>query len=466
MNTNLDKNLTVVIMSGGSGTRLWPLSRELYPKQFQKLVDDKYTMFQLSCISAISLNPKKIIVVCNDTHKFLVSEQMKELDINDYLVICEPFGKNTASAIACASCCCNENDMLFVMTADHVWDNIKLQKAVEEGLTINDNQNIIVFGIKPTYPETGYGYIKHKDNKLIKFIEKPKMDDAIKYLEQDYLWNSGNFLFQNKYMLSEFVKHSKEIITQVKETIEKSELKNNFLILNSKEFNKVYSISIDYAIMEKQLSGYVIKYDGVWKDIGSLFSLYDYKKKGFNNNLIEGDIKTLDTKNCYIKSNKLVTTLGIKNLAIIDTEDALLISDLKMSQNIKDVVNNLKEENREEIYCHKLVYRPWGFYKNIEGNDKSGFKVKRILVYPGKKLSLQSHNHRSEHWVIVKGTGKVQVGADFLTLTKNMHVFIPKETMHRMENIGNTNLEFIETQVGSYLGEDDIVRYQDDFGRV
>ena len=200
MNTEIKENLNVVIMSGGSGTRLWPLSRELYPKQFQKLVDDKYTMFQLSCLSAINLKPNKIIIVCNDIHKFLVTEQLKELNIDNYLVICEPFGKNTAAAIACASCCCQEDDMLFVMTADHVWDNTKLKKAVEDGININDNKNIIVFGIKPTYPETGYGYIKHKDGKLIKFIEKPKAEEAIKYLEQDYLWNSGNFLFKNKFI--------------------------------------------------------------------------------------------------------------------------------------------------------------------------------------------------------------------------------------------------------------------------
>lgn len=462
----MEKKLSVVVMSGGSGTRLWPLSRKLLPKQFLKLTDFQNTMFQISCLNANKLNPEEFIIVCNEQHKFLASQQLEELNIHNYKILCEPFGKNTAAAISIACSVINQENDIFVMTSDHVWDSEELCNSIIKAKKINDNQNILVFGIKPTYPETGYGYIKYENNSLIEFVEKPNLEKAKEYINGSYLWNSGNFFFTNSYMINQLEKYAFDVINNVRLTLKNSNNQNKIISLNSEYFNKVPEISIDYAVMEKQEKGIVIKYDGFWADIGSLLSLHNFKDKDNNNNVKEGDIYTIDTHNCLIKSEeRLVTTLNVENLAIIDTKDVLLVADINRSQDVKLFVKQLEKEKREEIVCHSKVFRPWGWYKNIEGTDLSGFKVKRIGVYPGKKLSLQSHNHRSEHWVIVKGKAKVQVGKDFLILNENQHVYIPKETLHRIENIGEEELEFVETQIGSYLGEDDIVRYEDDFGR-
>jgi mannose-1-phosphate guanylyltransferase/mannose-6-phosphate isomerase len=462
----MEKKLSVVVMSGGSGTRLWPLSRKLLPKQFLKLTDFQNTMFQISCLNANKLNPEEFIIVCNEQHKFLASQQLEELNIHNYKIICEPFGKNTAAAISIACSVINQENDIFVMTSDHVWDSEELCNSIIKAKKINDNQNILVFGIKPTYPETGYGYINYENNSLIEFVEKPNLEKAKEYINDNYLWNSGNFFFTNSYMINQLEKYAFDVINNVRLTLKNSNNQNKIISLNSEYFDKVPEISIDYAVMEKQEKGIVIKYDGFWADIGSLLSLHNFKDKDNNDNVKEGDIYTIDTRNCFIKSEeRLVTTLNIENLAIVDTKDVLLVADINRSQDVKLFVKQLEKEKREEIVCHSKVFRPWGWYKNIEGTDLSGFKVKRIGVYPGKKLSLQSHNYRSEHWVIVKGKAKVQVGKDFLILNENQHVYIPKETLHRMENIGEEELEFVETQIGSYLGEDDIIRYEDDFGR-
>ena len=462
----MNTNLSIVIMSGGSGTRLWPLSRKLLPKQFLKLTNNNHTMYQTSCLNALKLNPVEIVIVCNEQHKFLASQQLEEINIHNYKIICEPFGRNTAAAVSLACCVINKENDIFVMTSDHVWDSEELCNSINKAIKINDNQNILVFGIKPTYPETGYGYIKYENNNLIEFVEKPDLEKAEEYLNGNYLWNSGNFFFTNSYMINQLEKYSFDVINNVRLTLKNSNNQNKIISLNPDYFDKVPEISIDYAVMEKQVKGIVIKYDGLWADIGSLLSLHNFKEKDNNNNTKEGDIYTIDTRNCFIHSEeRLVATLGVNNLAIIDTKDVLLVVDINRSQDVKLFVKQLEKEKREEIVCHSKVFRPWGWYKNIEGNNLSGFKVKRIGVYPGKKLSLQSHNHRSEHWVIVKGKAKVQVGKDFLILNENQHVYIPKETLHRMENIGKEELEFVETQIGSYLGEDDIIRYEDDFGR-
>ena len=464
----MTNRLSIVVMCGGSGTRLWPLSRQLLPKQFLKLTDKNHTMFQMSLLNVSALNPEEFILVCNEKHKFLVSKQLEELNIKNYKIICEPFGKNTAAAIASACCVINSENNVFVMASDHVWDPKNLCQSIQKAIELNGlNNQITVFGIKPTYPETGYGYIKYEGNNLLKFVEKPDSQKASQYVKENYLWNSGNFFFKNSFMVEELKKHSSTIIEAVEETIKNSEIKEQILMLNPEFFLKVPSDSIDYAVMEKQETGSVVAYEGLWTDIGSLLSLRDHLRVDEDGNVKEGDVKTLSTKNCLIKTEeRLVATLGVENLAIIDTKDVLLVADINKSQEVKKIVKELENEKRDEIVSHALVYRPWGWYKNIEGNDLSGFKVKRIGVYPNKKLSLQSHHHRSEHWVIVKGKGKVQVGKDQIILHENQHVYIPKETLHRMENIGEEELEFVETQIGSYLGEDDIVRYEDDFGRV
>lgn len=456
-----------MIMCGGSGTRLWPLSRNKLPKQFIKLTDDKYTMFQLSCIKVKDLNYNKMIIVCNEQHKFLAQKQLEELNIDNYQIIAEPMGRNTAAAIASSCLILDDTDNLLVMAADHIWDDKKFCECVNQGLNLV-NQGIVVFGIKPTYAETGYGYINYEGDNLIKFVEKPNAEKAKEYLESgNYLWNSGNFLFNVGIMKNEFNLHAKDISDAVVLTLGNSTFSNKSINLNKEYFEKVRDKSIDYAIMEHHTNGKVVQYDGYWSDIGSFLSLHQHLEKDENGNVIEGDVKTIDTTNSLIKSeNRLITTLGIDNLVVIDTRDTLFIGDKNRSYDVKLFANELKKENRSEHDIHAKAYRPWGWYMNIEGNDNSGFKVKRICVYPGKRLSLQSHNHRSEHWVIVKGTARVQVGKDYHNLDKNQSVYIPIGVLHRMENNSDDEVEFVETQIGDYLGEDDIVRYEDDFGRV
>jgi mannose-1-phosphate guanylyltransferase/mannose-6-phosphate isomerase len=460
--------LNIVIMCGGSGTRVWPSSREKLPKQFLHLTDKTHTMFQLTCVRVKELNYQKLFIVCNEEHMFLVKQQLEELHITNFQLIGEPFGKNTCAAITTACILSNPDYNLLIMSSDHMWDDKIFTNSVNKGLELI-KEGIVVFGIKPTYPETGYGYLHYSDNNLVKFVEKPNKEIAEEYLENgNYLWNSGNFLFNNAVMSRELKTHAKDIYDAVSNTLDKSgDLTKEQIKLNSEYFKEVRDESIDYAVMEFHKSGKVVMYDGYWSDIGSFKSLHDHLEKDCNGNVLDGDIKCIDTHNSLIQSEtKLVTTLGVHNLVIIDTRDTLLVADKERSQDVKLFVKELKKEGRSETVIHAKAYRPWGWYIGIDGNDHSGSKVKRIGVYPGKRLSLQSHNHRSEHWVIVKGTARVQVGQDFHILHPNQSVYIPIGVLHRMENIGEEIVEFIETQIGNYLGEDDIIRYEDDFGRL
>lgn len=461
--------LNIVILCGGSGSRLWPLSRTLLPKQFLNLTNKDLTMFQNTCKRIENLCYEQLYIICNQDHIFLIEQQLQDLNIVNYKLIIEPYGKNTAPAIALSCQLINSESNILVLASDHIFNDTKLVNCINTGLKLTD-EGIVVFGITPTKPETGYGYIRYQDNNLVTFNEKPTFEIAKKYLEDgNYLWNSGNFLFKNKLMIEEFQKHATDIYTQVKLTLENSgTFINRQLKLNPDFFKNVNpgDLSIDYAIMEKHTSGKVVIYDGLWSDIGSFQSLYEYKSLGTNINVNDGDIYNVETSNCYIKSNKLVATLGIENLAIVDTEDALLVANKDKCQDIKKIVKLLEKDNKNEIKFHTRVYRPWGWYINIEGNDYSGSKVKKIVVLPGKRLSLQSHNYRHEHWVITKGTPIVQLGETFIKMKENEHIYIPIKEKHRMENKTNKIVEFIETQIGEYLGEDDIIRYQDDFGRI
>ena len=460
--------LNIVIMCGGNGTRLWPLSREKLPKQFLKLTSKEFTMFQLTCLRVKDLKYNKLVVICNEQHMFLAKQQLEELNINNYQLIGEPFGKNTCAAIATACKVSNKDSNLLVMSSDHIWDDNKFIESVNNGLELV-SEGIVVFGIKPSYAETGYGYLNFEDNNLIKFVEKPDKEKAEEYFTSgNYLWNSGNFLFKNEMMTNELKNHANDIYETVSETLKESGDLNNLEIkLNKDYFKDVRDESIDYAVMEFHKKGKVVSYDGYWSDIGSFKSLHDHLPKNDQGNVLDGDVKCIDTTNSLIQSeNKLVTTLGVDNLVVIDTRDTLFIADKERSQDVKLFVKDLKKNNREETKIHAKAYRPWGWYINIDGNDYSGSKVKRIGVYPGKRLSLQSHNHRSEHWVVVKGQARVQVGKDFHLLHANQSVYIPIGVLHRMENVGEEMVEFIETQIGDYLGEDDIERYEDDFGRA
>ena len=455
-------------MCGGSGTRLWPLSREKLPKQFLKLTDKDHTMFQLTCLRVADLQYDCLYVICNEQHMFLAKKQLEDLNIKNFKLVGEPFGKNTCAAIATACNLSNLESNLLVMSSDHIWDDKKFIESVNRGLKLL-NDGIVVFGIKPSYAETGYGYLKYDGDNLECFVEKPNKELAEEYLKDgSYLWNSGNFLFSNKMMRNELEKHALDIFNSVNLTLDNSgDLSKNEIKLNNNKFKEVRDESIDYAVMENYKTGKIVMYDGYWSDIGSFKSLHDHLEKDDNGNVLDGDVKCIDTKNSLIQSdNKLVTTLGVGNLVVVDTRDTLFIADKERSQDVKLFVKDLKKENREETKVHAKAYRPWGWYINIDGNEYSGSKVKRIGVYPGKRLSLQSHKQRSEHWVVVKGQAKVQVGEDFHLLHKNQSVYIPVGVLHRMENVGEEMVEFIETQIGDYLGEDDIVRYEDDFGRI
>lgn len=472
------------ILCGGSGSRLWPKSREKLPKQLLKLTND-YTMLQNTILRIKKIQNYldiKIQIICNIEHYFIIEEQINELKefSDNIIIVTEPKGKDSAPAICISSLLNNINDYTFIIPSDHIFDDEQFIDCCNHSFDYLNN-SIITFGIKPNRIETGYGYIKiGNDNITEQFVEKPNYEIAQKYIEEgNYYWNAGIFAFKNKNMITCFEKYAPDILEICKETLENSTL-NKKIIHLSNSFLNSRSISVDYAIMEKicsdlefknSITPITLQYNGYWNDIGSYEALYNecIKENVIENNhknIIIGDVININTNNCYIDSeNKLTAIIGVDNLIVVNTQDSLLICDKNKTQDVKLVVENLKKNNRVEYMFHKKVFRPWGWYVNVEGDDYNGFKIKRIAVYPEKRLSLQSHNHRSEHWVIVKGNAKVQVGNDILLLNADQNVYIPIKTLHRIENIGVELLEFTETQIGDYLGEDDIIRYEDDFGR-
>ena len=495
------RNLNFVILCGGSGSRLWPLSREKYPKQLLSLVNNntmlQNTILRIKNFYHPNINYINITIICNKDHYFIIQKQIEELALNiKVMIITEPVAKDTAPAVAIASLVGKEDDLSVIIPCDHVFDDNVFLETLTEGIN-NVKNKIVTFGILPTEPNTGYGYIKCSDisnntnntpnnNYKIteKFVEKPNLEMAQNYInEGNYYWNGGVFLFENKSMIQCFQKYANDILDICRETLDitKIDHENNIIHLNYESFSKCKGISIDYQIMENlcndsniNIERITIPYTSTWSDIGSFSVLHQYfldnnnnsSDTNDNNNVCKGDIISLNTQNCYIESHNLVATINLDNIIIVNTPDSLLVANKDNSQDVKKIVDILKKENREERLYHHKVYRPWGYYENIYGNDNSGYKVKKIVVYPYKKLSLQSHEKRSEHWVITKGLAKVQIGKDTLILHPNQHVYIPKETLHRMENIGEELVEFTETQIGEYLGEDDIIRYEDDFGRI
>jgi len=470
------RNITIVVLCGGNGTRLWPLSRKKLPKQFLTLVNDK-TMFQNTILRFQTLNVNKYVIICNKEHQFIVEEQINTIPLNrEYMIITEPMGRDTAAAVSTSAIIGEEEDITLIVPCDHVFDDKECCNVINSGINSYVDNAIVTFGIKPTYGEIGYGYIKiGKNNQTDTFVEKPDKQTADRYLsEGNYLWNAGLFMFKNKNMIRCFELYSPEILECCKNTINYSKQTGNTLTLNKELFEKCPSISIDYAIMEKitkdtdsTIKTYTLPYDYKWSDIGSFQALYDECEKDSELNVKKGDIITYNTKNCYIDTDKtVVATIGLDNIVIVNTRDALVVAKKDQTQDIKKIVNQLNKSQEDLKIVHAKAYRPWGWYINVEGNDHSGYKVKRIGVYPGKRLSLQSHNHRGEHWVITKGNARVQLDETFMDMGPNEHVFIPVKALHRMENIGDEMVEFVETQIGDYLGEDDIIRYQDDFGRV
>jgi len=508
--------LHFVILCGGSGSRLWPKSREKLPKQLLALTDAHHTMLQNTLFRIQKVfqrldsetETKEITILCNQEHGHIVELQVKELadafdssiQIN---VVCEPKGRDSAPAICIAALLKDLSAYTFILPCDHVFNDEEFANCCAESLPYLEQDNIVTFGIQPTHAETGYGYIQTNAEKdTIQFVEKPDMERADQFFKSGtYLWNAGIFAFRNSAMVECFENYATDILDNCLETMSKTDftplslsLGQRVVTLSAQPFVNCRAISVDYAIMENlckdpesQIGRKTLLYSEYWNDIGSFSALYDQCLRSLleisskisdaeskisdaeteEKNITKGDIFTLNSKNCYIESDKaFVAVVGMENTVIVNTPDALLICNKDRSQDVKKVTEFLKSQKREEAICHTKVFRPWGWYVNVEGNDYNGFKVKRIAVYPGKRLSLQSHNQRSEHWVMVRGSAKVQVGHEFIYLEKDQHVYIPIQTLHRIENVGTELLEFTETQIGEYLGEDDIVRYEDDFGRV
>ncbi len=467
--------ITPIILSGGSGTRLWPISRSLHPKQFINLIGDK-TLFQETILRLPSemLDP---LIVCNEEHRFLAAEQLRQINKKSSGIILEPFGRNTAPAVALAALNLLKNktdSILLILSADHYIKDVKaFHKAIEIAKTHAENDKLVTFGVLPTKPETGYGYIETDTSKkaeyysIKSFNEKPNLEDAQVYLDSgNYFWNSGIFMFKASTYLHELKKYEPEIYSVCKKSFINNVIPKDldFIRLNKTEFNKCPDKSIDYAVMEKTNSGVVVPFNDIWSDIGSWEALWDSKRKDINNNYSEGDVVLNKVKNSYIhSSNRLVSVNDLSDLVIIDTQDALLVSSKSGSQDIKSIVQKLKSDNRSEIENHRKVYRPWGYYDSIDYGK--GFQVKRIYVNPGSKLSLQKHKKRAEHWVIVKGIALITCGEKIFQLKENQSTYIPKGEVHRLENQEKYPLEIIEIQTGSYLGEDDIIRLEDDYKR-
>lgn len=463
-----------VILSGGSGTRLWPLSRKMFPKQFLSLAGEQSMLQEtISRLNGLELMPP--IVVCNEDHRFIVAEQLKQLEITGSQIILEPIGRNTAPAVAVSALLSIKNDpeaLILILAADHVIDNkIEFHKAIEKAKYHARRGKLVTFGIVPVGPETGYGYIQRGNSldnggfQVGQFVEKPDLATAEKYLNSgDFYWNSGMFLFNASRYLEELGKFRPDILEICQQAVSEVSIDYDFQRLGGDTFRMCPSESVDYAVMEKTNAAVVLPLDAGWNDIGSWSALWEINEKDTNGNALKGDVLIQQTKNCLIHTEeRLVATVGVENLIVIETKDAVLVADRSKSQEVKKIVEQLQEQERDEELFHRVVYRPWGCFDSIEQGER--FKVKRITVKPGAKLSVQMHHHRAEHWIVVSGTAKVTRGKETIYLAENESTYIHVEQVHSLENPGRIPLELIEVQSGSYLGEDDIVRFEDRYGR-
>jgi mannose-1-phosphate guanylyltransferase len=462
-----------VILSGGSGTRLWPISRKLYPKQFINLVN-KTTLFQDTILRLPEVVSEPLII-CNEDHRFLAAEQLREINKKTKGIILEPEGKNTAPAIALAALKLintGEDPILLVLSADHLIKNVKaFHQSIIVASELAENDNLITFGIVPDKAETSYGYIEANINNtdayysIKSFTEKPNQKNAKKYLNSgNYLWNSGMFMFKASVYLNELEKFEPAILSACKKSCTTENIDSDFIRIDNDAFHQCPNESIDYAVMENTKNGVVVPLDANWSDVGSWSSLWDVKTKDYSDNVSEGDVVLEDVKNTYIySSNRLVSVIGVSNLVIVDTQDALLVTDKQQTHNIKKIVERLQNDKRIEVESHRKVFRPWGYYNSVDSGE--GFQVKRIVVNSRAKLSLQKHKYRAEHWVVVKGVALVTCGDKVFELVENQSTYIPQDSLHRLENHQDIPLEIIEIQTGSYLGEDDIIRLEDDYQR-
>ena len=469
--------ITPIIMAGGTGSRLWPLSRELYPKQFLT-VTGELSMLQQTIARLAEIEHSEPVLICNEEHRFIAAEQMRLGGFKHGGIILEPAGRNTAPAIALAALHAisnavdGEEPILLVLAADHVIEDTEaFASSVEKALPFANSDKLVTFGIVPTKPETGYGYIKSNEKvgdafSVSEFVEKPNLTTAQAYLESgDYYWNSGMFLFKARRYLDELAKFAPDILNICRKAIATPEQDLEFVRVDKAIFETCPDDSVDYAVMEKSENVIVVPMDAGWSDVGSFSALWEVSAKDENNNVLKGDVISVGSTNNYIYAeNKLVTTVGVDNLVIIETKDAILVANKDQVQNVKAIVKKLKDAGRTEHKIHREVYRPWGKYDSIDFGNRD--QVKRITVKPGEKLSIQKHHHRSEHWIVVSGTASVLNGDKTILVTEDESTYIPLGTIHALENPGKIPLEMIEVQTGSYLGEDDIVRFEDRYGRV
>lgn len=468
-------NIFPVIMAGGNGSRLWPLSRVLYPKQFLRLEGD-YTMLQETVRRLDGLHSSAPLVICNEEHRFLVAEQLRAIDQLAGNIILEPVGRNTAPAIALAAMTAlnrGEDALLLVLAADHVIRSpVAFVAAVEAARTHAEAGKLVTFGIVPTVPETGYGYIRRgapqsqSGYAVSRFVEKPDLETARHYMESgEYYWNSGMFLFRASSYLQELQRFRPDIYTVCEQALVNSSSDMDFIRVDKASFLACPDDSIDYAVMEKTQEAVVVPLDAGWCDVGSWSSLWEISPKADDGNVQQGDVLYHASRNNYVYAeSSLVSLVGVEDLVVVQTKDATLVARRDQVQEVKKIVDQLKQQGRTEHHVHREVYRPWGKYDAIDKGQR--FQVKHISVKPGERLSLQMHHHRAEHWIVVSGTAQVTCGERVQLVTENQSVYIPLGEKHALENPGKVQLELIEVQSGSYLGEDDIVRFDDRYGRV
>ena len=471
-----DAMLHPVVLSGGSGTRLWPLSRQNQPKQFLALIGDR-SLFQETILRAATLpDAQPPVTVCSDDHRFMVGEQLQAVGVASGGIVLEPVARNTAPAIALAALHLLKADpgaTMLVMPADHlIEDEAAFREAVATALRLADEGRLVAFGIRPDYAETGYGYILrgpalgHGGYEIGRFVEKPDLPTAERYVaEGTYAWNSGMFLFAARRYLEELAQHAPAVLGAAKAAYGAATSDLDFIRVGGAEFAASPSDSIDYAVMEKTSRAAVVPVSCGWSDIGSWSSLWSVAQRDANGNRHEGDVISVDTTGSLVRASdrRLIATIGVEDLVIIDTADATLVARKDRVQDVKLVVDQLKAAGRQEHLFHRKVYRPWGSYDSIGVGER--FQVKKIVVKPGAALSLQQHQHRAEHWIVVSGVAEVTCDDRVFDLQENQSTYIPVGSVHRLRNRGSEPVELIEVQSGSYLGEDDIVRLEDVYGR-
>lgn len=459
-----------VILSGGSGTRLWPLSREHYPKQLLALTGEQTMLQETACRLDGLPGVRPPVIVCNEEYRFLVAEQLRQVGKKPGEIILEPAGRNTAPALALAALTLVErgdDPVMLVMPADHViQDRQAFQAAVTGAASLAASGSLITFGIVPARPETGYGYIRRGDgNRVAAFVEKPDLATAKGYVESgEYLWNSGLFAMRPSVWIEELGHFRPDIVAATRTAHSKGTRDRDFFRVDAESFHVCPSDSVDYAVMEKTSRAVFVFLDAGWSDVGAWSAVAEVCKSDGDGNVCQGDVlRHKATNNLLLARNRLVAAVGVDNLVVVETADAVLVADKAHAQDVKEIVAQLKAAKRDEYRVHRKVHRPWGLYEGVDGGPR--FQVKRITVNPGASLSLQMHHHRAEHWIVVKGTARITRGEEVFTLAENESTYIPLGIKHRLENPGKIPLEMIEVQSGSYLGEDDIVRFEDSFGR-